>query len=43
MGDVAMSDILLRHGSLPSEVARVTTVEASVAGGDSSGRWHMQA
>jgi hypothetical protein len=38
MGDVALSGILLQRGALLSEVAQVTTVEASVVGGGSSGR-----
>jgi hypothetical protein len=42
MGDVALCGILLRRGALSSEVARVTTVEASVAGGGPSGGWCRQ-
>jgi hypothetical protein len=37
MGDVAMCGILLWHSALSSEVARATTVEASVVGGSPSG------
>jgi hypothetical protein len=37
MSDVALSGILLRCGALSSEVARVTTIEAGVARGGSSG------
>jgi hypothetical protein len=36
---VALSGVLLWRGALWSKVARVTTVEAGVAGGGSSGRW----
>jgi hypothetical protein len=39
MGDVALRGILLRRGSLLSEVARATTVEAGVAGGGPNSRW----
>jgi hypothetical protein len=43
MSDIALCGSLLRRGALSSEVARATTVEAGVAGGDSSGRWCRQA
>jgi hypothetical protein len=43
MGDVALSDVLLKRAALSIEVARATTVEAGVVGGIPSGRWHMQA
>jgi hypothetical protein len=39
VSDVALSDILLWHGALSSEVVRATTVEARVAGGGSNSRW----
>jgi hypothetical protein len=39
MGDVALRGNLLRRGALSSKVAQVTTVEAGVAGGGSSGQW----
>jgi hypothetical protein len=39
MSDVGLSGILLCRSALPSEVARVTTVEAGVAGDGPSGRW----
>jgi hypothetical protein len=37
--DAALGGILLWRGALSSEVARATTVEASVAGGGPSGQW----
>jgi hypothetical protein len=40
---VALSGVLLWSGALLCEMARATTVEASVAGGGSSGRWSRQA
>jgi hypothetical protein len=40
MGDVALRDSLLRRNALSSEIARVTTIEACVAGGGSSGWLH---
>jgi hypothetical protein len=43
MGDVTLSGVLLGRRALSSEVARATTVEAGVAGGGSSSRWHRQA
>jgi hypothetical protein len=43
VSDVALSGIVLRHGALSSEVARVTTVEEGVAGGGSSCLWRRKA
>jgi hypothetical protein len=43
VSDVALSSILLWCGALSSKVAHATTVEAGVAGGDSSDQWHGQA
>jgi hypothetical protein len=37
--DVAMSNVLPRSRAVLGEMARTTTIEADVAGGDSSGRW----
>jgi hypothetical protein len=42
MGDVAQSGIHLWRGALPSKVARMTTIEAGVAGGGPNGRWCRQ-
>jgi hypothetical protein len=43
MGNVALRGSLLQRGALSSEVARMTTFEAGVAGGGSSGLWCRQA
>jgi hypothetical protein len=42
MGDVALSDVLLRRGALSCEVAQAATVEAGMDRGGSSGRWRRQ-
>jgi hypothetical protein len=42
MGDVALRGILLRRGTLLSEVARATIVEAGVTRGGPSGQWCRQ-
>jgi hypothetical protein len=43
VGDVVLHGSLLRCGALSSKVARATTVEADVTGGDPCGRWCRQA
>jgi hypothetical protein len=43
MGDMALRGSLLWRGALSSKMDRATTIEAGVAGGDSSGQWCRQA